>query len=77
MGAEEIKKICDFLALMPNDAVTSADLVDPISGIVIQHGYYDHHIGDIYVSDQDNLDYRSGIKQIPESVIKYAELHMK
>lgn len=50
MDAKEVEKICDFLASLPNDAVTSADLVDPVSGFVVQHGYFDHHIGDMGVS---------------------------
>lgn len=77
MDAKEVEKICDFLASLPNDAVTSADLVDPVSGIVIQHGYYDHHIGDMGVSDQDILDYRAGVKQIPDFALEYARFHMK
>lgn len=77
MDAKEIKKICDFLASMPNDAVTSADLVDPISGIVVQHGYCDHHIGNMGVSDQDILNYRAGVEQIPDFAIEYAKQHMK
>ncbi|MBF0974766.1 MAG: hypothetical protein HXK27_01635 [Atopobium sp.] len=77
MDAKEIKKICDFLASMPNDAVTSADLVDPVSGIVIQHGYCDHHIGNMGVSDQDILKYRAGVEQIPDFAIEYAKQHMK
>ena len=77
MGTKEVEKICDFLASMPNDAVTLADLVDPVSGIVVQHGYYDHHIGNMGVSDQDILDYRAGIKQIPDFALEYAKLHMK
>ena len=62
---------------MPNDAVTSADLVDPVSGIVIQHGYCDHHIGNMGVSDQDILKYRAGVEQIPDFAIEYAKQHMK
>lgn len=77
MDAKEIKKICDFLASMPNDAVTSADLVDPVSGIVIQHGYCDHHIGNMGVSDQDILKYRAGVEQIPDFAIEYVKQHMK
>ena len=77
MDAKEIKKICDFLASMTNDAVTSADLVDPVSGIVIQHGYCDHHIGNMGVSDQDILKYRAGVEQIPDFAIEYAKQHMK
>ena len=77
MDAKEIKKICDFLASMPNNAVTSADLVDPVSGIVIQHGYCDHHIGNMGVSDQDILKYRAGVEQIPDFALEYAKLHMK
>lgn len=77
MNAKEVERICDFLASMPNDAVTSADLVDPVSGIVIQHGYCDHHIGDMGVSDQDILDYRAGVKQIPDFALEYARFHMK
>ncbi len=77
MDITKIEKICDFLASLPNDAVTSADLVDPVSGIVIQHGYCDHHIGNMGVSDQDILNYRAGIEQIPDFALEYAKLHMK
>ena len=77
MDAKEVEKICDFLASMPNDAVTSADLVDPVSGIVGQHGYFDHHIGNMGVSDQDFLNYGVGIEQIPDFALEYAKLHRK
>ena len=76
MDITKIEKICDFLASLPNDAVTSADLIDPVSGIVIQHGYCDHHIGNMGVSDQDILNYRAGIEQIPDFALEYAKLHM-
>lgn len=77
MDPKEVEKICDFLASLPNDAVTSADLVDPVSGIVIQHGYCDHHIGNMGVSDQDILNYRAGVEQIPDFALEYAKIHMK
>lgn len=61
MGAEEIKKICDFLASLPIDAVTSAYLIDPLTNEVVQQGFAAHDIGDKVVTDQDILNYRAGV----------------
>ena len=77
MDAKEVEKICDFLASLPIDAVTSAYLIDPLTNEVIQQGYAAHDIGDMGVTDQDILNYRAGIKQIPDFAIEYAKLHMK
>ncbi len=41
MDAKEIKRICDFLASM--QMMRSLAACRP--GIVVQHGYFDHHIG--------------------------------
>lgn len=77
MDAKEIEKICDFLASLPIDAVTSAYLIDPLTNEVIQQGYTAHDIGDMGVTDQDILNYRAGVKQIPDFALEYAKLHMK
>lgn len=77
MDAKEIEKICDFLASLPIDAVTSAYLIDPLTNEVIQQGYAAHDIGDMGVTDQDILNYRAGIKQIPDFALEYAKQHMK
>lgn len=77
MDAKEIEKICDFLASLPIDAVTSAYLIDPLTNEVIQQGYAAHDIGDMGVTDQDILNYRAGVKQIPDFALEYAKLHMK
>ena len=77
MDAKEVKKICDFLASLPIGAVTSAYLIDPLSNATIQQGFAAHHIGDKVVTDQDILNYRAGIKQIPDFALEYAKLHMK
>lgn len=77
MDAKEVKRICDFLASLPIDAVTSAYLIDPLSNATIQQGFAAHHIGDKVVTDQDILYYRAGIKQIPDFALEYAKLHMK
>lgn len=77
MDAKEVKRICDFLASLPIDAVTSAYLIDPLTNEVIQQGYAAHDIGDMGVTDQDILNYRAGIKQIPDFAIEYAKQHMK
>lgn len=77
MDAKEVKRICDFLASLPIDAVTSAYLIDPLTNEVIQQGYAAHDIGDMGVTDQDILNYRAGIKQIPDFALEYAKLHMK
>ena len=77
MDAKEVEKICDFLASLPIDAVTSAYLIDPLTNEVIQQGYAAHDIGDMGVTDQDILNYRAGIKQIPDFALEYAKLHMK
>nr|DAV29740.1 MAG TPA: hypothetical protein [Caudoviricetes sp.] len=77
MDAKEVKRICDFLASLPIDAVTSAYLIDPLTNEVIQQGYAAHDIGDMGVTDQDILNYRAGVKQIPDFALEYAKLHMK
>jgi hypothetical protein len=77
MDAKELEKICDFLASLPIDAVTSAYLIDPLTNEVIQQGYAAHDIGDMAVTDQDILNYRAGIKQIPDFALEYAKLHME
>lgn len=77
MDAKEVKRICDFLASLPIDAVTSAYLIDPLTNEVIQQGYAAHDIGDMGVTDQDILYYRAGIKQIPDFALEYARQHMK
>lgn len=77
MDAKEVKRICDFLASLPIDAVTSAYLIDPLTNEVIQQGYAAHDIGDMGVTDQDILNYRAGVKQIPDFAIEYAKQHMK
>ena len=77
MNAKEVEKICDFLASLPIDAVTSAYLIDPLTNEVIQQGYAAHDIGDMGVTDQDILNYRAGVKQIPDYALEYAKLHMK
>lgn len=77
MDAKEVKRICDFLASLPIDAVTSAYLIDPLTNEVIQQGYAAHDIGDMGVTDQDILNYRAGIKQIPDFALEYAKQHMK
>lgn len=77
MDAKEVKKICDFLASLPIDAVTSAYLIDPLTNEVIQQGYAAHDIGDMGVTDQDILNYRAGVKQIPDFALEYAKQHMK
>lgn len=77
MDDKEMEKICDFLASLPIDAVTSAYLIDPLTNEVIQQGYAAHDIGDMGVTDQDILNYRAGIKQIPDFALEYAKLHMK
>lgn len=77
MDAKEIEKICDFLSSLPIDAVTSAYLIDPLTNEVIQQGYAAHDIGDMGVTDQDILNYRAGIKQIPDFALEYAKQHMK
>lgn len=77
MDTKEVKRICDFLASLPIDAVTSAYLIDTLTNEVIQQGYAAHHIGDKVVTDQDILNYRAGIKQIPDFALEYAKLHMK
>ena len=77
MDAKEVKKICDFLASLPIDAVTSAYLIDPLTNEVIQLGYAAHDIGDMGVTDQDILNYRAGVKQIPDFALEYAKQHMK
>ena len=77
MNAKEVEKICDFLASLPIDAVTSAYLIDPLTNEVLQQGYAAHDIGDMGVTDQDILNYRAGVKQIPDFALEYAKLHMK
>ena len=77
MDAKELEKICDFLASLPIDAVTSAYLIDPLTNEVIQQGYAAHDIGDMAVTDQDILNYRAGIKQIPDFALEHAKLHME
>ena len=77
MDAKEVKKICDFLSSLPIGAVTSAYLIDPLTNATIQQGFAAHHIGDKVVTDQDILNYRAGIKQIPDFALEYAKLHMK
>ena len=77
MDAKELEKICDFLASLPIDAVTSAYLIDPLTNEVIQQGYAAHDIGVMAVTDQDILNYRAGIKQIPDFALEYAKLHME
>ena len=77
MDAKEVKRICDFLASLPIDAVTSAYLIDPLTNEVIQQGYAAHDIGDMGVTDQDILNYRAGVEQIPDFALEYAKLHMK
>jgi len=77
MDAKEVKRICDFLASLPIDAVTSAYLIDPLTNEVIQQGYAAHDIGDMGVTDQDILNYRAGVKQIPDFAIEYAKQHIK
>ncbi len=77
MDVKELEKICDFLASLPIDAVTSAYLIDPLTNEVIQQGYAAHDIGDMAVTDQDILNYRAGIKQIPDFALEYAKLHME
>ena len=77
MGAEEIKKICDFLSSLPIDAATSAYLIDPLTKEVIQQGYFAYDIDGMVLTDQDILNYRAGVKQIPDFALEYAKLHMK
>lgn len=77
MDAKEIEKICDFLASLPIDAVTSAYLIDPLTNEEVQQGYAAHDIDDKVVTDQDILNYRAGIEQIPDFALEYAKLHMK
>lgn len=77
MNAKEVEKICDFLASLPIDAVTSAYLIDPLTNEVLQQGYAAHDIGDMGVTDQDILNYRAGVEQIPDFALEYAKLHMK
>lgn len=77
MDAKEVKKICDFLASLPIDAVTSAYLIDPLTNEVIQQGYAAHDIGDMGVTDQNILNYRAGVEQIPDFALEYAKLHLK
>ena len=77
MDAKEVKRICDFLASLPIDAVTSAYLIDSLTNEVIQQGYAAHDIGDMGVTDQDILNYRAGVEQIPDFALEYAKLHME
>lgn len=77
MDAKEVKKICDFLASLPIDAVTSAYLIDPLTNEVIQQGYAAHDIGNMGVTDQNILNYRAGVEQIPDFALEYAKKHMK
>ena len=77
MDAKEIEKICDFLSSLPIDAVTSAYLINPLPNEVVQQGFAAHDIGDMGVTDQDILNYRAGVKQIPDFALEYAKLHMK
>ena len=77
MDVKEIEKICDFLSSLPIDAVTSAYLIDPLTNEVVQQGFAAHDIGDKVVTDQDILNYRAGIEQIPDFALEYAKLHME
>ncbi len=77
MNAKEVESICDFLASLPIDAVTSAYLIDPITNEVVQQGFAAHDIDDKVVTDQDILNYRAGVEQIPDFALEYAKLHMK
>ena len=56
---------------------TSAYLIDPLTNEVVQQGFAAHDIGDKVVTDQDILNYRAGVKQIPDFALEYAKLHMK
>lgn len=77
MDAKEVEKICDFLASLPIDAVTSAYLIDPLTNEVVQQGFAAHDIGDKAVTDQNILNYRAGVEQIPDFALEYAKLHLK
>ena len=77
MDAKAIKKICDFIASLPIDAVTSAYLIDPLTNEVVQQGFAAHDIGEKVVTDQNILNYRAGVEQIPDFALEYAKLHMK
>lgn len=77
MDAKEVEKICDFLASLPIDAVTSAYLIDPLTNEVVQQGFAAHDIGDKVVTDQNILNYRAGVEQIPDFALEYAKLHLK
>lgn len=77
MDAKEVEKICDFLASLPIGAVTSAYLIDPLTNEVVQQGFAAYHIGDKVVTDQDILNYRAGVEQIPDFALEYAKIHMK
>lgn len=77
MDAKEVEKICNFLASLPIDAVTSAYLIDPLTNEVVQQGFAAHDIGDKVVTDQNILNYRAGVEQIPDFALEYAKLHLK
>ena len=77
MDTKEVKKICDFLSSLPIGAVTSAYLIDPLTNEVVQQGFAAHDIGDKVVTDQNILNYRAGVEQIPDFALEYAKLHMK
>lgn len=77
MDAKEVEKICDFLASLPIDAATSAYLIDPLTKEMIQQGYFAYDIDGMVLTDQDILNYRAGVKQIPDFALEYARLHMK
>lgn len=77
MDAKEVEKVCDFLASLPIDAVTSAYLIDPLTNEVVQQGFAAHDIGDKVVTDQNILNYRAGVEQIPDFALEYVKLHLK
>ncbi len=77
MDAKEVEKICDFLASLPVDAATSAYLINPLTKEEIQQGYFAYDIDGMVLTDQDILNYRAGVKKIPDFVLEYAKLHMK
>nr|DAR93800.1 MAG TPA: hypothetical protein [Caudoviricetes sp.]DAY29356.1 MAG TPA: hypothetical protein [Caudoviricetes sp.] len=77
MDTKELEKICNFFSSLPVDAATSAYLINPLTKEEIQQGYFAYDIDGMVLTDQDILNYRAGVEQIPDFALEYAKLHMK
>ena len=66
MRCQRNKKGLRFPRVFTNRCSYFAYLIDPLTNEVVQQGFAAHDIGDKVVTDQDILNYRAGVEQIPD-----------